>query len=516
MPTDDQLIEQVVFLDADDEVASIRTKLTTISGNRAAIVVPLENRSLRSVVAVRLVARMADDLALNLAVVSGDVTVRRLASEEGLLVFRTVKGYKDYVRRQSAALGKIGTALYDLRLRAGRTFGVVLFSIVLVLGGGMAYAVIPGATITLVPVSEKVSDVIVMKADPQVTKLDPNGRQIPARAIYVLLEASAQVPTTGRQQTPNAKSEGQVTFTNRSGEEINVPGGTIVRTADNIRFTTTGDVTVRSGQGSTAKIEIIATEPGTRGNVERGKISKIEGALDAKLVAFNEEPTTGGGAREVAVITAADKERAKAAAMEKLNKDATTKLEAERKRGERLPEKSVSFTVLEEVYDRKEGEQAKVLNLKVSARAGGILIGDKDVNDLVASVWQPRVRPGYYVPPGAYRVDPPQVTKIDGEVLSFVVTVEGSAVARINENVVRENVRWKTADEARAYLVQSLNLAKEPKIDIKPDWAKRALRVDVIIEGDWKNPPKNVPKTEPKTESKTQSKTQSKTDQGGR
>ncbi len=496
MPTDDEVIANVIFLDAADEVASIRTKLTTISGPFAAIVVPLENRSLRSPVAIRLVARMGGDLALNLAVVSGDVTVRHLASEEGLLVFRTVKGYTDYVRRHSAALGKIGTLIYDLRLRADRTFGLLLLTMVVVLGGGMAYTAVPGATVTLVPISEQVNDVIVVKADPATTKVNYDARQIPARVVYLPLDTTAQVPTSGKKQMPNAKSEGQVTFTNRTNEEIKIPGGTIVRTQDNVRFTTTAEVSVKAGQGSTVRADIIASEPGEKGNLDRGRISKIEGTLDAKAVVFNEEPTSGGGAREVAVVTATDRERVRAAAMEKLKKDAMTALDAQRKPEERLPDKAITFTVLEETYDRKEGEQARALNLKMTARAGGILFSDKDINDLISRVWQPKTRPGYYLPLGAYQIQNPEVLKVEGEAISLVVTVEGTAISRINEDLVRENVRWKTVAEARAYLVQSLNLAKEPNIQIVPDWAGRALRVDVVIDGNWKN--------------------QSKPDQGGR
>lgn len=486
MPTDDELIEQVIFLDAKDEVASIRAKLTTVRGNQAAIVVPLENRSLRSPVAVRLIARMAEDMAMDLAVVTGDVTLRRLASDEGLLVFRTVNAYRDYVRRQSAALGKIGAILYDLRTRADRTFGVILLFVLATVGGGMAYVVVPEATVTLEPVSEQVSDIIVVKADPSVKKVDYEGRQIPTRVVYVPLESSVQVPSSGKKQMPNARAEGQVTFTNRTGEAVTVPAGTVVRTADNVRFTTTAEVTINAGQGSTVRTEIIAVEPGARGNVDRGRISKVEGALDSRVTVFNEGPTFGGGAREVEVVTASDRERARTALMDVLNKEAQTKLESQRKPEERLSSQSINFTILEEVYDKKEGEQGKTLNLRMTARAAGTLLSDEDISDLVTHVWQPKTRPGYYVPAGAHVIHPPEVLKIDGEVMSLVIRVEGVAVARISEDLVRENVRWKTVDEARSYLTQSLSLAKEPGIEMKPNWAARALRINVVIEGPWK------------------------------
>lgn len=479
--------EQIVFLDRFDEVASIRAKLDAVRGEYVGVVVPVENRSLHSSISVRLVVRHADNSALRIGVISSDATVRRLFREEGVPVFRNVKSYQDYVARQSKRLTRLGAAFRSLQARLDRTAGLFVVLVLLALGGLVAYALLPSVTVYLAPVSEPVSDVIVIKADPAAKTLNTETKEIPARAVNIALEASIQVPTTGKRVLPNARAEGTVTLTNRTPGAITVPAGTLVRTPENVRFVIGQEVVVPPGSSAGPKVEVIAMDPGAQGNVERGKINKFEGPLDQQLSVFNEEPITGGGSREVPVVLAEDRDKARESLVERMTKDATKKLEDQRREDESLPVHSVSFTVLEEVYDKKEGDQARVLNLKITGRAAGTIFDGKDVNELIQRVWQPRIRAGYTVPTGAYRVFPPEVIKVEAGVVTFVVKIEGVAVAQINEGRVQDNVRWRTEQEAKTYLLQTLTLVRDPRVVFEPEWASRALRVRVVIEGDWAN-----------------------------
>lgn len=480
----DRLEEQIIFLDRFDEVASIRTKLETARGGYAALVVPVENHSLHSPIAVRLIVRQAESLALRLGVISSDATVRRLFRDEGLPAFRTVKAYREWVARQSAPFTRLSSILNAVRVRFDRTAGALVLILIVALGGAMVYVLLPSTTVTISPVTEPVSEAIVLKADPAIKAINIEAKQIPARAVNIPLEGSIQVPTTGKKPMPNARAVGQVTLTNRTTSPIVVRSGTIVKTPDNVRFVIVQETTLAPGATST-KIDIVAVDPGAQANVERGRISKAEDILDQQLAVFNEEPTIGGGASEIPIVTAEDREKARAGLVEKMRRDALTKLEEQRQQGESLPPHSVSFVVLEETYDKKEGDQARVLNLNISGRASGTLFNGQDVNEFIRRAWQPKVREGYFIPADGYQVFPPEIVKAEAGAVTFIVRVEGVAVAQANETRIQENVRWKTADEAKKYLMQTFSLAKEPKVTIDPGWASRALRVRVVIETDW-------------------------------
>jgi hypothetical protein len=480
------LEEQIVFLDRFDEVASIRAKLDAVRGEYVGVVIPVENRSLHSSIAVRLVVRHADNSALRIGVISSDATVRRLFREEGIPVFRNVKAYRDYVARQSKRLTRVSSALRALHVRLDKTASLLVVVILFALVGATAYALVPSLTVYVSPVSEPVNDVLVIRADPSVKAIDTKSKLIPARAVAIQLESSIQVPTTGKKTLPNARAEGTVTVTNRTSSAITIPAGTILRTTENVRFVIGQEVLLAPGPSVGTKIDVIALEPGDQGNVDRGKINKFDGPLDQQISVFNEEPIAGGGSREVPVVLAEDKDLAREGLVDKMTKEAIKKLEDQRNReNESLPPHSVSFTVLEEVFDKKEGDQARVLNLKITGRASGTMFDGRDVNELVRLAWQPTIRSGYVVPPGAYNIYPPEVIKVESPAVTFVVKVEGITIAQINENRVRDNVRWRTESEARAYLLQTLNLSREPRVVFDPSWASRALRVRVVIEGDW-------------------------------
>ena len=484
----DSLEEQIVFLDRFDEVASIKTKLEAVRAGHVGIVVPVGNKSLHSPIAVRIILRQADNLAINLGMVSSDATVRRLFRDEGVPVFRTVKAYRDYVARQSAPFTRLSAIVQAMQARIDRTAGIAILLILLFFGASMAYVLLPSATVIVSPVSEAVSDAIVIKADPTLKAVNFDTKEIPARAVNIPLESAIQVPTTGKKSMPKAKAEGQVTLTNSTQGPVTVPAGTIVKTPDDVRFAIPQEVTVPVGATPGVRVDIVAIDPGDKGNVDRGKINKIEGPLDKQLAVFNEEPTTGGGASEAPVVLAEDMAKAKAALVDKMSKEAIAKLEAQRREGESLPQHGVTFTVLGESYDKKEGDQAKVLNLKITGRASGIFFDGRDVNELIKRVWQPKTRSGYVVLPETFKTYPPEIVKVEGGTVTFVVRVEGVAVAQVNEGNIQENVRWKTPTEAKSYLMQTLSLAKEPKVVIEPGWASRALRVKVVIDGDWAKP----------------------------
>ncbi|MBI4321654.1 MAG: baseplate J/gp47 family protein [Chloroflexi bacterium] len=478
-------MEQIIYLDADDEMASIRSKLSALRDGQTAIVVPLENHTFHSPVAVRLLARQAEDRALRLAIISGDSTVRRLAQDEGLRTFRNARSFRAYVSRRNSPWSLLSYLMARVTVPVERSMGLVSLILGIFFASAGAYVLIPTNTIVVTPVSEPVNDVIVIKADPEARAINYEARQIPARAVFIPTEASIQVPTSGRRLASNAPAEGQVTLTNRTGGPAVAPAGTIVRSVEGVRFATTQEVTLPAAMGASVKVDVVAVEPGARGNLDRGKIAKIDGPLETQVVAFNEDPTTGGGAREVSIVAAGDRDRAKAALLEKLNKEALARLGEQRKPTESLPSHSISFTILEEVYDKKEGDVAKVLNLKVTARASGTLFDGGDVNSLIGRVWQPDTRPGFVVPPNTFKLDPPEVVKVEGGAVTFLVKLRGVAIARVNEGRVEENVRWKTVAETKEYLVATLSLAAEPQVTIEPTWATRALRAKVVLQGDW-------------------------------
>ena len=81
----------VIYLDVDDDIAAVRERLSRVEGWRVLIVVPRGCRALTSLLDLKLLARRARDLALEIALVTSNPTTRRLAREVGIPGFFSLK-----------------------------------------------------------------------------------------------------------------------------------------------------------------------------------------------------------------------------------------------------------------------------------------------------------------------------------------------------------------------------------------------------------------------------------------
>jgi hypothetical protein len=431
---------------------------------------------------MRVLRRQAGDSALDLAVVSSSPAIRHAADQAGFPVYGSLQSYERALSRAQSASHRTRGSL----ARAGR--GASHFGTLGVIGGitfvalAAIYLMLPQATITLVPVTQTLQEKIEIQADPNAKTVDVEKRIVPARVVYVQSEGTDQVTTSGKQASTNSKAQGQVTFTNRTDKEVTVPRGTVVRTSNNVGFTTLDDVKLGAGSQASGRTNIAALEAGSQGNVERGAINKADGDINKQVGVFNEQPTTGGGSKEVETVTDQDKAALKDTLTKRLQADVLRKLEAERQRHETLSPESIRIVTLKEDYDQNVGGQSKVLNLSMQLRANGTFYNMADVEQVIKA-WSPRLKPGYYLRPDTIKASEPRIVNAEGGTARIEVNVEGVVASRINEDRVTEGVRWKSVDEIKRYL-NTLVLAKDPEIVIQPGWASKAIRVQIIV----KNP----------------------------
>lgn len=473
-------MEQIVLLDQHDDAASVRSKLEALKPGAAAIVVPENNRALRGPIAMRIVRRQALDSALDLAVISENAAIRHTAQQQGFVVFGSLRSYRRALQRKESASRRWKGPLDAILRGAGVTTTLVLMASLSLVALAAVYLLMPRTTVVLVPVAQKIQERMEIVVDPDSKTINHESRTVPGRVVYVRAEGTEQIQVSGRQESSNAKAEGQVTLTNRTDQEVAVPRGTIAKTAGEERFAIQDDVKLAAGNQGMARVSVVAVEAGSRGNVGRGEITRLEGPLELQVAVFNEQPTSGGGSRSVEVVTDQDHAKAKETLQPKLEAEVLRKLEAERQRHEILAPESTRITALKEDYDREVGQQSKVLNLEMELRGNATFYSPVDVEAVVKG-WSPRLKPGFYLRTETIIASEPRVVEAEGGTVRIAVDIEGVVSSRINEDRVRDNVRWKTAEEARKYLNNSLILAREPEIRTEPGWAGRALRVHVVV-----------------------------------
>src|SRR3981081_4687396 len=83
--------QELVFLDADDDLGTIRSKLESSSAEEIYLVSPRRSSVLRTPLEFRILARIANEMSSETVLVTEDPARRRLANQEG---FRTRRGLR--------------------------------------------------------------------------------------------------------------------------------------------------------------------------------------------------------------------------------------------------------------------------------------------------------------------------------------------------------------------------------------------------------------------------------------
>jgi hypothetical protein len=497
-------VEQIIYLEVDDDIAAVRDRLEWAQARRVLLVIPPQCRTLSNLVNLKLLQRHAHNLAMEAALVTRDGTTRELAQEVGLPVFSSLgraqraKWYGRRVVEKAPTRPKEykGTRPREPRLsawsaspgRGQQILAVAFFSILFLFLAAAVLLLVPSATVTLRPVSEAVSETLLVQANPELESIDYQTGEIPARIVEVEVEATDHIPTTTKRDAADVRATGTVIFVNKITEPVEIPLGTVVGTSagTNIRFTTIETATLPSAIGGTAETGIVAVEPGPSGNVDAFMINTIEGPLSLQVRVVNDKPTGGGNMKQVGVVTQADKDRLKASLLQKLQQEAYNRILEELKEQEFVPPETLVVEVVSETYDKFVDEEADVLGMKMVVSASGTAIGGQDANALVYRLLEAKVREGYQLTTEGLRFELGQIVAVEGRNVSFTMQAFGLIVPVIDLNTVINDIRGRPIEEAEDLLSQRFPLKERPVIEVAPDWLGRVpllpFNIDASIE----------------------------------
>jgi hypothetical protein len=494
-------MQQVIYLEVDDDMPAVRDLLEGAQAKRVLLVVPRGCHTFQNAINLRMLRRYAANLALDVALVTRDSRSRRLAKDEGLPVLSSIRqGRRGRWRlrapRRSAAEKAAAARVRGLRygrgdvgygdvaiVWAGRILGLLLFLLFFALVLGLAALVVPQAQVTLVPYREVVKVDLELRADPEVEKPNLADLTIPARIVQADVEQTGQIPTVSKKDAPDAPATGTVTFINQAATPFEILPGAVVRTSTGttIRFKTVTTATLAANIGATAQAEVEALEPGPVGNVPAATINEVEtAALRGKVRVTNERPTQGGGVKQVGVVTRADMDRLKAQMLQQLQQRAYVELQTQLGEQEFLPPESMTIEIMSEVYDQFLDSEADVLGLTMRIFASGTAVDEANAKLLAYQALKAEI-------PATYELQSEEITfglsdevRIDGRSVVVGATASAPLVVDVDRGAVRSAVAGLTVGEAEQALAQSFTLDAPPAVEVQPDWIKRWKWLDRV------------------------------------
>lgn len=510
-------MEQIIQLAPDDDITSIRTRLEWTDARRVLMIVPRQNKALRSLVHQKVLARTADTLNIELALVTQDGKTRDAAKQAGIKTFAAewIARRKKFIRQETpkAKSGKIAPPQLKVIEKPPRRMRIQDRKLVLVIGSGkvgclqqlialilagvlaLALTVLvlilaPGAKVTLIPKVDVISTTITLTADPSgaVTDIDPENNLIPAKPIQVELTLSTTVRTIDTEKAPTDFAKGTVVIFNRTQDEQIVPISTTVRTSSGvpIEFITTQTATVPAGTGATTSTTIIAVKPGPRGNVPAGQINRFANPSLGLLVrVINDQPTGGGSVREAGVVTDDDKDRVRSKLRQLIQQKGYEQMQAELDAQEYIPPESLQVIELDLTYDKFSGDVSDTLGAEMHAVVRGTVVADYNANRLAYLALLKEVPPGKTLLPKGLRFTAGGIEAVTDRAVTFPVTAEGLVVSEIDTGRVKDAIVFKPIGEAQKWMSDNLPIVGVPGVDVEPNWLGRlpalASRIEVEV-----------------------------------
>jgi hypothetical protein len=489
-------MEQIIYLEVDDDIVVVRDRLRRAQSKSVLLVVPPGCKALDRVLDLRLLRRQAAALGMGIALVSDSAKLRDLAAQEGLTVFASLSLGRRVVRRERRWQTHDKPGLDGLLARLKRQkrpkwwYWILEPVVVALVLGVLAWSVIvvwPSATVGISRAREPIGVSLWIEASMGRRVVDWDRMQMPARVVQVEVVDRGEISTTGIANVAAEKASGVVLFVNATQREVVIPIDTIVSTSAGtpVLFGTTQVAAV--GPKARIRVPIEAVEGGPSGNIPANRINRVAGPLAASLNVTNESSTSGGTTDQVYRVTHGDKQVLSDLMMEKLIAKAHAEISAVLE-DEFLPIETLQINPysIRTNYDHHVNDQSDTLALEMRGVVWGLAVSEETANEIVRRALMRQVRGGFHLLPESVHITRGDVVEVDGETGNVRVVAEGVALmeADIDARLLQGAIRGRPIGEALAYLRDTLPVEAEPTLRVHPTWMKRVpwlpFRINIV------------------------------------
>ena len=482
-----------IYVETEEEIPELVDRLRRYHGEDTMLVLPMRSRIGQSRFNFQLLRNYAARLGKRVTVVCDDPAVQKMASESGFPVFGAVgpegQGIPSeakapapvrrwWQRRAAAPTTHIGigapTKLITktaTELRPGR-FLLYVTAVVLVLVGLFAAAVfVPSASVTLVAQAQPFS-----QKDVEI-QAQPGKPPIKVRSVSLSKSDSQGFKVTGSIVVPLAPSIGQVVYTNnfpppKPGQLNYGSPGILIRygqrlmNTNNLEFAQTSKDLIVPWKG-TATANVIATTPGSVGNVGDHTIVTIEGNQFDQLTVNNPQATGGGtDPSTTPQMTEADFDAARGQLEQSIHQSLAQQLAAGTQNGEKLSE-SIIFGAPQFTTDHQPNDKVPSFTGTMTVNAEGDFYSDADVAAAYKANLS-RMVPNnmQLLTDSPIQVQYRLLSAAKGGYLVFVGTASAYVAPRLDEQKIRAAIVGRPVTQARFYLqtlpIRSVAIKEQP------------------------------------------------------
>src|ERR1700730_12735981 len=215
--------QELVFLDADDDLGTIRSKLESSSAEEIYLVIPRRSSVLRTPLEFRILARIANEMSSETVLVTGDPSRRRLANQEG---FRTRRGLRTLKHLMIGPDQRPPRFVLPDWVPLPTVMSFLSFVGVLAIAAGAVLVVYPQMHVTLVPQTRAVSQSVDITIDPDVKAADAASATLPGNLVTLQVDVSNSLAIPSDRTVGSSKAHGEILVTSQRGGPFTMPKGT--------------------------------------------------------------------------------------------------------------------------------------------------------------------------------------------------------------------------------------------------------------------------------------------------
>jgi hypothetical protein len=490
------MASEPIVVTGEEEVPAVIARLRATHAHEVPLVVRGRSRFAQSRFSFALVRRYAAQMGKQVIVASPDPAVQQMAEASGLRsypvsgadqrpapgrttsltvatpVTEVAPSWGSSVRE---ALAAAATQLPELpppleRLRAGAvasrrlpTAAYALAPMLLAVGLCVLAFYGPSAKVTLLARGQP------YQADVTVTA-SPGSGPIRVREVTTQMSQTQSFKTMGQKITKGAVATGTVTFDasncSSHGPGYLIPNGTRLRGPNGVEFATNGgDVQIGGDNDTQVDSSIMATQPGTNGNVDPGNFTFEEQGQGSCIQISSNDPTTGGvDEQRSTAIQQSDLDSARTTLQQGLQRQIENQLSQQAQSGEKLDDSQIIFSPVSFTTDKPINDPSPTFDATLVLKAEATFYNAADVTAAFAKAAESHLPADQQI---AGKVDAEySVTAGQGGQLTFTGQAKGYRAPRINIDSVKSQVAGAPIAQAQAVLrrlpVQSVNIQQFP------------------------------------------------------
>ena len=182
--------QELVFLDADDDLGTIRSKLESSSAEEIYLVIPRRSSVLRTPLEFRILARIANEMSSETVLVTDDPARRRLSNQEG---FRTRRGLRTLRHLMLGPEQRPPRFVVPDWVPLPNIISFLSFVGLIVVAAAAVLGVYPQMQVTLVPQTRTVNQTVDITVDPDSKSADASTGTLPATLLTAPVDVADSV-----------------------------------------------------------------------------------------------------------------------------------------------------------------------------------------------------------------------------------------------------------------------------------------------------------------------------------